>query len=334
MATHAAPTAGWATSVSIKRPPGLFLRRFVKGRRREDERAQGAGLLRPARAIELLESVADLGENDGQLPEHARRLGTLAREEERHRLVRPRLAWPRRRHLGDRRGCARPSGDRRPGQRQLVAQVLRERRPRSPGSRAGVSGSSLRRDRPRPDERVRQVTERRACAGIERLGQLVELLDELPRLVGLPDQQFRRPVAHRRLGLARRRLRSYASRTAWKFVPPNPKALTPGPARSVGVGMKPGLSLGAEPERAVVQVELGVGGLDADRRRQDLVIERQRGVDQPGQAGGALGVADQRLDRAHDAVALVRPGFPEELAPSASISTTSPRAVPVPCAST
>ena len=41
-------------------------------------------------AIEFLESVAHCGENHSQLPEHARRLRTLAREEERHCLAGPR----------------------------------------------------------------------------------------------------------------------------------------------------------------------------------------------------------------------------------------------------
>ena len=67
----------------------------------------------------------------------------------------------------------------------------------------------------------------------------------------------------------------------------------PGAARLVGLGVQPGLGLGAEAERAVVQVELGVGGLDSDGRRQDLVIQRKRGVDEPGQPRGALGVADR-----------------------------------------
>ena len=47
-----------------------------------------------------------------------------------------------------------------------------------------------------------------------------------------------------------------------------------GAARPIGLGVEPGLRLGAEPERALAQVELGVGRLDADRRRQNLVIER------------------------------------------------------------
>ena len=49
-----------------------------------------------------------------------------------------------------------------------------------------------------------------------------------------------------------------------------PERAHPGPARSVRVGMKPGLSLRAKPERAFAQVELGVRRLDSDRGRQDL----------------------------------------------------------------
>ena len=45
-----------------------------------------------------------------------------------------------------------------------------------------------------------------------------------------------------------------------------------GAARAIGLGVEPRLGLGAKPERALAQVELGVGSLDADGRRQDFVI--------------------------------------------------------------
>ena len=78
--------------------------------------------------------------------------------------------------------------------------------------------------------------------------------------------------------------------------------------------MEPGPGLGAEAERAVAEVEIGVGRFDADGRRQDLVEERERGIDEPGQPRGALGMADRRLDRAHDAIARGSAGVLEESA--------------------
>ena len=90
------------------------------------------------RAIELLESRRYLGKNDGQLPEHARRLGPLARKNKRHRLV-----GPGRPGLEDdasgivearrapRRSRSEPASAFRAG--------LRARRPRWPGSPAGGS---------------------------------------------------------------------------------------------------------------------------------------------------------------------------------------------------
>src|SRR5262245_64057964 len=84
-----------------------------------------------------------------------------------------------------------------------------------------------------------------------------------------------------------------------------------GPPRVLSPRMEPGLGLGAEPKGTIAQLEPRVGRLDPDRGWQDLMIERQRRVDQPGQPGGALRVADQRLDRAHDAATPSPPGGPE-----------------------
>ena len=59
--------------------------------------------------------------------------------------------------------------------------------------------------------------------------------------------------------------------------------------------------LGVEVEGRVLDVELGVGPLDLDRRRQHLVVQRHHGLEEPGRAGGRLGVADLRLDRSERA---------------------------------
>ena len=82
----------------------------------------------------------------------------------------------------------------------------------------------------------------------------------------------------------------YSSRTAWKLVPPKPKALTPA-VRGWSLAVDPGPGLGVEEERAALEIALGVGLLDQGRR-QHLVVQGQRGLDQAGHAGGALGVPD------------------------------------------
>ncbi len=63
----------------------------------------------------------------------------------------------------------------------------------------------------------------------------------------------------------------------------------------------PGLGRLVEVERAGVGLPVGVGGVDVQRRRTHPGLQRLRHLDQPGQAGGALGVPDLRLHRAHRA---------------------------------
>ena len=50
--------------------------------RRKDERSDGRAPGGQEGAVEFLEGLAYLGENDGQFAEHAGRLGTLAGEQE------------------------------------------------------------------------------------------------------------------------------------------------------------------------------------------------------------------------------------------------------------
>ncbi|PRP91930.1 hypothetical protein ENSA5_52150 [Enhygromyxa salina] len=59
--------------------------------------------------------------------------------------------------------------------------------------------------------------------------------------------------------------------------------------------------LGVEVKGRVVDLERGVGPLDLDRGRQDLVVQRHHGLEQPGGPSRGLGVADLRLDRAQRA---------------------------------
>src|SRR5436305_2073032 len=75
---------------------------------------------------------------------------------------------------------------------------------------------------------------------------------------------------------------------------------------------EPRPGLGVEPERPVPEVEHRVRGLDADRRRQDAMVECERRVEQAGEPRRALGVADLRLDGADHAAPRPRAGLAEE----------------------
>ena len=88
-----------------------------------------------------------------------------------------------------------------------------------------------------------------------------------------------------------------SSSTAWKLVPPKPKALTPArriPPAGASHGRSSVLTVNGDP----AEVDVGVGPLGVDARRQDLVVQRHGRLEQPGGAGRALEVADVRLHRA------------------------------------
>src|SRR5262249_43046525 len=108
-----------------------------------------------------------------------------------------------------------------------------------------------------------------------------------------------RPFWERRLGF-RTRFAIVRLDHGMEVRPAEAECAHPGTPGAIGVWMKPGLGPVAKPERTVPQLEPGVDGLDPDGRRHTLVIERQRRIDEPRQAGCALGVANQRLHGAHD----------------------------------
>ncbi len=141
-----------------------------------------------------------------------------------------------------------------------------------------------------------QVAEGGTCAVVERLREPVKTLQKLSGLVGPPDQQLSRPFANR--GRFRGQIPFVGFQDGMKVRPAESEGADAGPPGLVGVGMEPGTRPGADLERPVGQVGPWVGRLDTDGRREDLVMERQRSIDQPGQARGALGMADHRLDRA------------------------------------
>ena len=65
--------------------------------------------------------------------------------------------------------------------------------------------------------------------------------------------------------------------------------------------MDPRPRLGVDVERRALELELGVGLIAGDRRRQHALMQRERGLDQAGHAGGGDRVADHRLDGAERA---------------------------------
>ena len=77
--------------------------------------------------------------------------------------------------------------------------------------------------------------------------------------------------------------------------------------------VNPGPRFGVQIERAAFEVRLGVRRLD-QRRRQNLVVQRERRLDQPGEPSGTLTVPDHGLHRAEGTRLNVAPGVAEELA--------------------
>ena len=73
---------------------------------------------------------------------------------------------------------------------------------------------------------------------------------------------------------------------------------------------------------------------EVQARRDLAVLERQRGLDQAGDAGGGLQVADVGLHRADQAGPRRRAARRRAPRPGACASIGSPSGVPVPCAST
>ena len=93
-----------------------------------------------------------------------------------------------------------------------------------------------------------------------------------------------------------------SSRTTWALVPPMPNELTP--ARRGAPSARPRAQLGVDVERARREVDLRVGRLEVQARR-DLPGARSAsdGLDQAGDAGRGVEVADVGLDRAEGAEA-------------------------------
>ena len=117
-----------------------------------------------------------------------------------------------------------------------------------------------------------------------------------PRWGARPGDRCRRPTTARRLAAA--------SRTTWALVPAMPKELTPPRAGPALTGQGRCRSQTSRPRSSHAMAGFGV--CRCSRRRQLAVVEGERHLDQPGDTGRALGVADVRLHRADEA-RLARP---------------------------
>ena len=93
-----------------------------------------------------------------------------------------------------------------------------------------------------------------------------------------------------------------SSSTTWAFVPPTPNELTPA-RRGEPSGDCHGRSERDDAERRVLEIELRVRRGEVQARRERLVVQGQRRLDEAGDAGGRVEVADVALDRSDRAEA-------------------------------
>ncbi len=97
--------------------------------------------------------------------------------------------------------------------------------------------------------------------------------------------------------------------------------------------MRPRLERALDLYPQIVKGDIGVGRLEMKAGRERTVLDGQRDLDEPSDPRGALEVPNVGLDGAHPQRALGGRSAPST-APSARASIGSPRAVPVPWAST
>ena len=251
--------------------------------------------------------MPQLGEGDEQVGEHAGALAALAGEEERDlargsgrgRPVGPAGRRPRRRVV---------LAGQRPPQQRRPARPGRGRRPRPAPARTGRPPRRARRARGRAAARAGRPVRRRSARRSSSCSDGRWAAAPVRAAEAGTARPARRPGAWPAAPARRRRRAS----TAWKLVPPKPNALTPATVRAAGAGPRAGLGVEAE-RAAAARARPGWAvpgaGWAAGRRGS----RAERGLDQPGQPGGALGVADLRLHRAERAAARLRAGLGEHL---------------------
>ena len=282
---------------------------------------------RPGRARRASRASRTSGNAIADLGEHVRVLRPLAGEQERDRLRRGSvrlLGEVDAARVGD--ASVRPSASDVERRVELLLQVVERRRRRRRASAA----------RPRPGSIATRDAARSARLRRRPGGQGVAALLHAPRPA--PPRSGRRQT-NSSAGQCRRPRRRPVEVVAGVLLEhgvevraAEAEGADPGGPRVVGpVDPRPGL--GVQVERAAVEVRLRVRRLD-QRRRQHLVVQGERRLDEPGQPGGALAVADHRLDRARGRTTAAPPPASRNTWPSARASVWSPTTVPVPWAST
>ena len=251
-------------------------------------------------SLELVEGARHGREAVAHVGEHPGALRTLTRVEERH--PRRGVAWVEtpvspRRHL--------PGSDRAELGHQLGNRLGDE-------AQAGGLRAATRKDARDPGDRRRLVGLDGVRGAPRDVEELVEIGGGHQHQLGLGGRQRRRDGDLRAgpvLWCGRRRAQHDVS---------------VGPTEAEGAhagqptGVAPGLRLGRDPERCVVQAELVVRGLEVGQRGHGLVVQRQGRPDHAGDPGGRHRVADVGLggaepslldavtDRLHQAVDLGR----------------------------
>src|SRR5581483_12085640 len=84
-----------------------------------------------------------------------------------------------------------------------------------------------------------------------------------------------------------------------------------GPADAAG-RFRPVAPFGVDPERRVLEIDGGARPFDPQTRRQDLVVQGQRRLEETGGPGGGLQVPDVRLDGTEGDRGRRRPGGGED----------------------
>ena len=207
MARSAMPSAGWATRVSVRRAVWAL---------RPSPKAAGGNIASTHSGSPRRRYATQRREGDEEVAEHVQPLAALARGTGR-RPSRAPSAPARRDGVGARTRCGPRCRRRRPRRGGRGGRRGRRRRPR-PGPGPARCGRRSRRGRAAATA-VRRRRRRRAAPGGRAPGAAV--VGRRARGAGRA-----RPATRRGRGPARHR-RVYAERTAWKLVPPKPKALTP-----------------------------------------------------------------------------------------------------------
>ena len=82
-----------------------------------------------------------------------------------------------------------------------------------------------------------------------------------------------------------------------KIGAPETKCADAGPPGHVRFAAEPGACFGIDVKRRIFNVKFGIWPGDIDGGGQNLVMQRQGGLNHPGRSGCALGMGDLRLNR-------------------------------------